>query len=130
MTGSKFSDILKLKGNYSNLPAEKIENIHKIINNIDKTKPQIKMTTKEPFCKQVIVLMSKTNIDNIIASLTDHITNINRVLKNIKSKVMVDYIQPETTDITIVSNGIATLSDLQVIKNYVKKIENIMSEDV
>ena len=88
------------------------------------------MTTKEPFCKQVIVLMSKTNIDNIIASLTDHITNINRVLKNIKSKVMVDYIQPETTDITIVSNGIATLSDLQVIKNYVKKIENIMSEDV
>ena len=130
MTGSKFSDILKLKGNYSNLPAEKIENIHKIINNIDKTKPQIKMTTKELFCKQVIVLMSKTNIDNIIASLTDHITNINRVLKNIKSKVMVDYIQPETTDITIVSNGIATLSDLQVIKNYVKKIENIMSEDV
>ena len=74
--------------------------------------------------------MSKTNVDNIIASVTDHITNINRMLKNIKSKVMVDYIQPETTDIIIVSNGIATSSDLQVIKNYIKNIENIMSEDV
>jgi len=43
---------------------------------------------------------------------------------------MVDYIQPETTDIIIVSNGIATSSDLQVIKNYIKNIENIISEDV
>ena len=50
------------------------------------------MTTKKPSYKQVIVLMSKTNIDNIITSLTGHITNINRTLKNIKSKVIVDYI--------------------------------------
>jgi len=91
-TSSKVSDILKLKDNYSNLLAEKIENIHKIINNIDKTKLQIKMITKKPSYKQVIVLMSKTNVDNIIASLTGHVTNINRTLKNIKSKIMVDYI--------------------------------------
>ena len=50
------------------------------------------MTTKKPSYKQVIVLMSKTNVDNIIASLTGHVTNINRTLKNIKSKVIVDYI--------------------------------------
>ena len=129
-TSSKVSDILKLKDNYSNLLAEKIENIHKIINNIDKTKLQIKMTTKKPSYKQVIVLMSKTNIDNIITSLTGHITNINRTLKNIKSKVIVDYIWPETTGIIIVSNAIATSSNLQVIKNYVKNVENIMLEDV
>ena len=129
-TSSKVSDILKLKDNYSNLLAEKIENIHKIINNIDKTKLQIKMTTKKPSYKQVIVLMSKTNVDNFIASVTGHITNINRTLKNIKSKVIVDYIWPETTGIIIVSNAIATSSNLQVIKNYVKNVENIMLEDV
>ena len=42
----KISDIFKLKENYLNLPAKKIENIHKIINDTDKTKPHIKMTTK------------------------------------------------------------------------------------
>ena len=37
---------------------------------------------------------------------------INKAFKNIKSKIMVDYIQPETIGITIVSNTIATSSDL------------------
>jgi len=43
----KISDILKLKKDYPNLLAKKIENIHRIINDIDKTKLCIKMTTKE-----------------------------------------------------------------------------------
>lgn len=38
----KVSNILKLKENYPNLLAEKIENIHRIINNKDKPKPCIK----------------------------------------------------------------------------------------
>ena len=42
----KITDILKLKEDYSNLPAKKIENIHWIINNASKSKPHIKMTTK------------------------------------------------------------------------------------
>ena len=92
VTNSKVSDILKLKKNYPNLPAKKIENIHKIINNTSKSKLQIKMTTKGLFHKQVIIPISKVNVDNIMASLSVHITNINRVLRNIKSKVIVDYI--------------------------------------
>ena len=43
----KISDILKLKKDYPNLLAKKIENIHRIINDMDKTNPCIKMTTKE-----------------------------------------------------------------------------------
>ena len=42
----KVTDILKLKEDYSNLSAKKIENIHRIINNASKSKPHIKMTTK------------------------------------------------------------------------------------
>ena len=53
----KVSDILKLKKNYPNLSAKKIENIHKIINNTDKTKPHIKMTTKSLSWKQIIILI-------------------------------------------------------------------------
>lgn len=74
--------------------------------------------------------MSKANVDNIIAFLADHVTNINRVLKTIKSKVIVDYIHPEITKVTIISNIVAFQSDLQVIKRYVKNIENVMSDNV
>jgi len=42
----KVTDILKLKENYLNLLAKKIENTYRIINNMDKSKPHIKMTTK------------------------------------------------------------------------------------
>jgi len=42
----KISDILKLKKDYPNLLAKKIKNIHRIINDMNKTKPCIKMTTK------------------------------------------------------------------------------------
>jgi len=74
--------------------------------------------------------MSKANVNNIMTFSVDHVTNINRVLKTIKSKVMVDYIYPETTGVTIVSNMIASQSNLQVIKRYVKNIENVMSNDI
>jgi len=98
---SNVLDILKLKGNYPSLLVKRIEDIYRIINNIDKTKPYIKMTTKGPSQKQIIVPISKANVDNIIVSLADHITNINRMLKIIKSKVMVDYICLETIRVTI-----------------------------
>jgi len=48
VANSEVFNILKLKKNYPNLLAKKIKNIHMIINNTDKTKPHIKMTTKGP----------------------------------------------------------------------------------
>ena len=65
-----------------------------------------------------------------MVSSSDHVTNINRSLKNIKSKIIVNYIQSETVEVTIVSNTVATQSNLQVIKSYVKNIKKIMSDDV
>ena len=80
-TSSNVSDILKLKKNFSNLLAKKIKKIHKIINNKDKVKPQLNMTMKCPFRKQVIIPMSKVNINNILVSANEHVANINRALK-------------------------------------------------
>ena len=104
VTRSNMSSIFKLKENYSILLLEKIKTIHKMITNMDKAKPCIRMTTKDPSRKQIIIPMSKTNTDNIIVSLADYIANINRALKNIKSKVIVDQICLETMGITIISN--------------------------
>ena len=60
-----------------------------MITNTDKVKLYIRITTKGSFRKQIIISMSKTNTDNIMVFLANHITNINRALKNIKSKVIV-----------------------------------------
>jgi len=42
----KITDILKLKEDYPNLLTKKIENIYRIVNNANKSKPHIKITTK------------------------------------------------------------------------------------
>jgi len=81
-----------LKKTFPNLQAKKIENIQKIINGEGKLKPRIHIMTKGLLRKQVIILMSNDNKVKFMEDSSTHITNINRALKNIKSKVMVDFI--------------------------------------
>jgi len=85
---------------------------------------------KCPSRKQVIIPMSKVNINNILASENEHIVNINRALKNIKSNITVNFICLENLGITIVSNSIASQSDLEVMERYVKSIENVKLDNV
>jgi len=129
-TSSNVSDILKLKENFSSLPAKKIEEIHRIINNMDKVKSCLNIIMKSPSRKQVIVSMNKDNINNILVTTNEHIANINRALKNIKSNVTVNFIRTENIGIIIVSNLVTSQSDLQVIERYVKNINNIRSNDI
>ena len=126
----KIANILKFKKDYSNLPAKKIENIYKLINNLDKLKSKIKMTTKDLLYKQIIVPISKNNMKKFIASSNNYIANLNRALKNIKSDILADYIHSEQSSITIITNKIASLSNLQIIEKYVKNIENINFENI
>ena len=53
-TSSNVSDILQLKKNFSSLPAKKIEEIHRIINNMDKVKSCLNIIMKGPFRKHVM----------------------------------------------------------------------------
>ena len=126
----KVTDILKLKKNYPNLLAKKIENIHKFINDSGKLKPKIKITTKGPLQKQIIVSIGNNNKTKFIALSSFHIANLNKALQNIKSNVIVSYIYPEQNSITIVTNQVVSSLDLQVIKNYVKNVNNINSENI
>jgi len=88
------------------------------------------MTTKEPLYKQIIFPIGKDNITKLIAFSSNHIVNLNRALKNIKSEVIADYVCSKPIGITIVISKIASSLDLQVVKNYVKNIKNINSEDI
>jgi len=88
------------------------------------------MTTKDLLHKQIIVPIDKDNTNKFMASASNYITNINRALKNIKSDILADYVQQESTDVIIVTNKVALPSDLQTIENFVQNMENVNSEDI
>ena len=126
-TSSNILDILKLKNNFPNLLAKKIKEIQRIINNKNKMRPQLNMTTKGPSKKQVIVPMSKVNINNILTLANKHVTNINRALKNVKSNILVNFIHLDKLG---TSNLVVLQLDFLVMERYVKSIDNVSSDDV
>ena len=69
--------------------------------------------------------MNSNNNSIFMKNSSLHVANINKHLKNTKSEVLVNYIQSDPLDITIVTNKISQQSDLQIINQYVKNSNNI-----
>ena len=88
------------------------------------------MTTKGPLHKQVIVPMNDICANNFIKDSSIHVFNINWILKNIKSNIMVDYICADSKGIIIATNNITSSSDLQSIKKYIKNTSSIEANQV
>jgi len=88
------------------------------------------MTIKGPSQKQIIVPINKDNANKFMASASNHTANINKALKNIKLDVLADYVQQESTGVTIIIHKVASPSNLQTIENVVKNMENINSKDI
>ena len=86
------SEVLKIKETFLSLSAKKIDQVNSIVNSQNKPKPHIQMTTKGPSRKQVIISMSGENINTFMKNSSLHVANINRLLCNTKSDVLVDYI--------------------------------------
>ena len=78
------------------------------------------MIMKEPSRKQIIVPINNNNRIKFVAKLSVHISNINRVLKNIKLDVKADFICLEQADIIIVTNKVTSSLDFQTVENYIK----------
>ena len=74
------------------------------------------MTTKEPLCKQVIVSISNDNKKNFINKSGAHVSNMNRVLKNIKLDVIVDFIHFDVAGIIVVTNKVTVSLNLKSIE--------------
>ena len=88
------------------------------------------MTTKGPSRKQVIIPMSGENINSFMKSVSLHVANMNRLLCNTKSDVPTDYIRADPIGITIVTNKVSQQSDMAIINNYVKSLNDINSLQV
>ena len=84
--------VLKIKKAFPTLNAEKIDQVNNIIKGPTKLKPRIQTTMKGPSRKQVIIPMSKENVDSFIKNSLLYVTSINRQLRNAKSEILIDYI--------------------------------------
>ena len=88
------------------------------------------MMTKRLFRKIVIILMSNKNKNKFMESSSLYITNFNRILKNIKSKVMSNFIHMDTTGIIIITNKVTLPLDLQTIEKYIRNTNQINLDKV
>jgi len=119
------SEVLKIKESFPALNANQIDRVNNIIKGNPKPKPHIQMTTKGPSRKQVVVSMSNDNNNSFIKNSAFHVANINKLLRNAKSEVAVDFIRSNPIGLVIVTNKVASQSDLQIISQYIKKSEDI-----
>ena len=120
---------MHIKEVFPSLSADEVEKVIKAKNSSEgQKKTRINMTTTRPLQKQVIIPMAKLNAKLIINSATQHIANINKCLKNIKSDVFADFIYVSNNRVTITMNKLANVSDLTTIKKYIKNINNINSD--
>jgi len=74
--------------------------------------------------------MNNDNKTKFMEDSSNHVTNLNRILKNIKSEIIVDFIQLDQYSIIIITNKVALFLELQTIKNYIKNPNHIETESV
>ena len=119
------TDILKIKKVFPAFNARKIEQVNNIVKGTPKLKLKIQMTTKGLSRKQVIIPMSKDNINAFMKNLSLYVANINRQLHNTKLEIFVNYIQVDLLGITIIINKVCQQSDLLIIDQHVKNSNEV-----
>jgi len=60
----------------------------------------------------------------------DHIANINRILKNIKSEIMADFLYYNHQGLIITTNENTSQLDLSIVEKYIKNIDFIKTENI
>jgi len=119
------SEVIKTKEVFPSIGMKKIDLIYNIIKGTPKPKPHIQMTIKDFSRKQVIIPMSNNNNAKFMRNSATYVANINRILRNAKSEVLVNFICLDPLGITVVTNKVSLQSDLQMINHYVKNAEDI-----
>jgi len=64
--------------------------------------------------------MGTNNAERVIAQANNHVENINRLLRGIKSEISADYICSNNKRIIITTNKAAVSSDLNIVEKYIK----------
>jgi len=75
-------------------------------------------------------LIGNNNILKIILSADNHILNINRKLKNLKSDIIADFFWADHYSFIITTNKVVLSSDLSTIESYIKNVDSLESNDI
>ena len=75
--------------------------------------------------------MSMNNFERVIitAQTNNHITNINRLLKGVKSEISANYIWSDNKGIVITTNKVVASSNLNIVEKYMKELNNVNSNN-
>ena len=68
--------------------------------------------------------MGSNNTEWVITKANIHISNINRLLKEVKSNISVDFIQSDNKRLIITTNKVAAASDLKYNQKIYEELEN------
>ena len=74
--------------------------------------------------------MSSANTERFMTMLNKYVANINRLLKDIKSDIMADFIWMDNRDLVITTNKVAVTLDLNTIKKYIKNVDVVNTNEV
>jgi len=114
-------DVLHIKDIFPTLSPNKIIDINNIINKSNIFKLKINMAMKEPSRKQIIVLMSKSNVEVILNQANFLIININRHLKEAKSNIITDFIHLENNRVVITIYQATSAKEISIIKKICQR---------
>lgn len=59
-----------------------------------------------------------------------YVANINRLLKNIKSDIIADFIQVDNGELVIITNKIAATSNFNTIEQYIENVDVVNSNEI
>ena len=65
--------------------------------------------------------MGSNNINRVIAKATTHIFIINKLLKRVKSEILVNFIWSDNKGLLVITNKVAVTSNLSIVEKYIKK---------
>ena len=123
---SNINDVIWVKKAFSALSADEVRKMLNIKNKgMGMKKPKINIMTKGLSRKEIIISMTKVDIELIINSAHIYISNINKCLKNSKSDIIVNFIQININRIIIIINRPASNLNLSTIEKYLKNIQNV-----
>ena len=69
-------------------------------------------------------------LKELCAQSNTHITNINKLLKGVKSKISTNYICSNNKRIIIMTNKIAISPNLKIVEKYIKELNDIDSNNI
>ena len=118
-------DIVHIKNMFLTLFSKKIVKVNNIINKSNIVKLKIKMTTKKPLRKQIIISISQNNSNIIRSNRNFYINNINKYLKDANLNNLANFIYVDKVNIIVTTSITISKQDMKTIEKAIKNSEKI-----